>query len=183
MSDVTLYQGDCLQELGRVADGSVQLIAADLPYGTTQARWDVVIPFAPLWAHFKRILAPRGVVGLTASQPFTSLCVTSNPEWFKYDDVWNKVLHTGHLNAKKLPLRCHESILVFSPAKLGRFTYNPQMTPRDVPRINKGSGKVYGTDGTSPYGKRVGSTPAVHTARYPTSIVTVSNANRAAKEH
>src|SRR3954469_25840053 len=94
---VTLHNGDCLVEMARVADGSVDLILCDLPYGTTACKWDSVIPFAPLWAHYKRIIKPRGAVVLTASQPFTSALVMSNPDWFRYEWVWEKTVGTGFL--------------------------------------------------------------------------------------
>ncbi len=126
MDGTTLLHGDCLDRMAEIADGSVDLIAADLPYGTTQCRWDSVIPFEPLWAHYRRALKPRGAVVLTACQPFTSMLVMSNRDWFRFDDVWEKSKPTGFLDCRRRPLRTHESVLVFSPAA---FTYNPQMTP------------------------------------------------------
>lgn len=128
--DVTLWHGDCLELMGQIPDGSVDMIAADLPYGTTDIRWDSAIPFEPLWAHYKRIIKPLGTIALTASQPFTSALVMSNPQWFKYCWVWEKVGGTGN-NARNSPIKVHEDIAVFSPGKCGngshaRMTYNPQ---------------------------------------------------------
>lgn len=115
--------------------GSVDLILADLPYGTTACKWDVVIPFEPLWAHYRRLLKPRGAVVLTASQPFTSMLVMSNREWFKYSLVWEKEVGTNFLNSHYQPLKVHEDVVVFSPAASsysprGMMTYNPQMAAR-----------------------------------------------------
>jgi site-specific DNA-methyltransferase (adenine-specific) len=76
--------------MGAIADGSIDLILADLPYGTTACKWDTVIPFEPLWAHYKRIIKRNGAIVLTASQPFTSALVMSNPKWFRYEWVWEK---------------------------------------------------------------------------------------------
>jgi DNA modification methylase len=130
MSECRLILGDCLQAMADIPDGSIDLILADLPYGTTACKWDVVIPFEPLWAHYRRVLKPRGAVVLTASQPFTSMLVMSNPKWFRYEWVWDRVnKYTGHLNAKKRPMRRHETVLIFARAA---HTYNPQRR-RGVP--------------------------------------------------
>jgi len=121
---VRLIHGDCLVEMGAIADGSIDLILADLPYGTTACKWDTVIPFEPLWKHYKRIIKRNGAIVLTASQPFTSALVMSNPYWFRHADVWRKSRATGHLKANRRPMRAHEDIIVFSPSS---FTFNPQM--------------------------------------------------------
>jgi len=124
VSQVTLYQGDCLEVLKTLDASSVDAIITDLPYGTTACSWDEVIPFAPMWAEVKRLLKPRGAFVTTASQPFTSKLVMSNAEWFKYDYVWDKVnLYTGALLANKMPMKRHESICVFYA---GQATYNKQ---------------------------------------------------------
>src|SRR4051812_10045230 len=81
---IDLRLGDCLERMGEIPEGSIDLVLADLPYGTTQCRWDQIIPFGLLWAHYRRLLAPPGAVVLTASQPFTSMLVMSNPDWFRY---------------------------------------------------------------------------------------------------
>jgi site-specific DNA-methyltransferase (adenine-specific) len=134
LGEPRLMLGDCLERMGEIADGSVDLILADLPYGTTACKWDTVIPFGPLWAHYRRLLKPRGAVVLTASQPFTSALVMSNREWFKYDWVWLKNRPTGSHHAKNRPMSKHEHVLVFSGSPMGhesqlkdrRMTYNPQ---------------------------------------------------------
>jgi DNA modification methylase len=121
-----LMQGDCLDRMKEIPDASVDLVCCDLPYGTTQCKWDMVIPFEPLWEHYKRVVKNSGCLVFTSCQPFTSVLVMSNRKWFRFDDVWEKSSPTGHLDAKKRPLRCHESIVVFSPRP--KHTYNPQMT-------------------------------------------------------
>jgi site-specific DNA-methyltransferase (adenine-specific) len=155
-----------------VPDRSVDMILADLPYGTTACKWDTIIPFAPLWEQYKRVIKRNGAIVLTASQPFTSALVMSNLEMFRYSLVWDKVQPVGHLNAKKQPLRQHEDILVF-----GGRAYYPQMTPRDKPRTDKSNGKEYKNKGGQTYGDytRIGGT---WTHFYPRSIIKFSNADQ-----
>lgn len=114
-ADCTLLLGDCLDRMSEIADGSVDMILADLPYGTTACKWDAVIPFEPLWAHYRRIIKKNSAIVLTASQPFTSKLVMSNPDWFKYSLVWEKSRAGGFWDCKFRPLKAHEDILVFSP--------------------------------------------------------------------
>lgn len=123
--DPKIVNADCLIEMPTMPAQSVDAIISDLPYGTTQNKWDSVIPLAPLWAEWRRLLKPNGVIVLTACQPFTSVLVMSNIAGFKYDWVWQKESGTGLLNAKKQPLRDHESVLVFYDRQC---TYNPQFT-------------------------------------------------------
>jgi site-specific DNA-methyltransferase (adenine-specific) len=106
-----------------IESGSVDMILCDLPYGTTLCKWDTVIPFEPLWEQYRRVIKPNGAIVLFSSQPFTSALVMSNPKWFKYDWVWRKPKGTGHLNAKKQPMRDKEDVLVFYTSQP---TYNPQ---------------------------------------------------------
>ena len=121
----TLLKGDCLERMAEIADGSVDMVLCDLPYGTTACKWDSVIPFAPLWAHYRRVCKPNAAIVLTASQPFTSVLVSSNLKGFKYCWTWDKVNRvSGHLNAKKQPMRIVEDIAVFY---LEQPTYFPQM--------------------------------------------------------
>ena len=127
---IKLYLGDCLDILPTLTE-QVDAIITDLPYGTTACKWDIIIPFEPMWEQVKRVLKPRGVFVTTASQPFTSLLVCSNLEWFRYEYVWHKSMATGGLNANKQPLRIHENVLVFSD---GQGTYNPIMFDYKHPR-------------------------------------------------
>ena len=130
-----LFCGDCMDVMPTLPDRSVDAIIADLPYSLTALEWDQPIPLAPLWEQFRRLLKPNGAVILTASQPFTSRLVMSNPDWFKYALVWEKSRATGFLQAKKWHLKKHEDILVFSPGTVvagkghqtvRNMTYNPQ---------------------------------------------------------
>lgn len=121
-----LINGDCLKELNMVADNSVSLILCDLPYGTTARNgWDEKIPFAPLWKQFERVITANGVVALWSQMPFSAELVMSNPRMFRYEWIIEKGNATGFLNAKKMPLKAHENVLIFYKSLP---TYNPQMT-------------------------------------------------------
>lgn len=130
-----LLKGDCLELMPRLPAASVDLVLCDLPYGTTACAWDAVIPFDGLWAEYRRIAKPNAAIVLTASQPFTSALGASNLSMLKYQWYWRKSRATGHLNAKKMPMKDVEDVLVFyrSPP-----TYNPQGT-REVQRTVKNS--------------------------------------------
>jgi len=108
-----------------IPDKSIDMILCDLPYWTTACKWDTIIPFEPLWEQYKRITKDNGAIVLTASQPFTSALVMSNPDMFKYEWIWEKSHPTGFASSKYNPLKYHESVLVFCE---GKTTYNPQMT-------------------------------------------------------
>jgi site-specific DNA-methyltransferase (adenine-specific) len=147
VSGSALFQGDCLDIMPLIPDKSVQLILADLPYGTTACKWDSIIDLDLLWKQYKRIIKDNGAIILTASQPFTTKLISSNYEMFKYDWVWNKRKATGHQLVKKQPLRLKEDVLVFYKQQP---IYNPQMTEgkpyKSKPRkINKEG--VYGQVG------------------------------------
>jgi len=123
-SGITIFNGDCLEIMPTLDPGSIDAIICDPPYGTTACTWDTVIPFAPMWVQIKRMVKPRAAVVLFGSQPFTSALVMSNPKWFKYEWVWDKVnLYTNTLNANRQPLKRHENIVVFAD---GQTTYNKQ---------------------------------------------------------
>ena len=109
-----IYNEDCFETFKGIEDKSIDMILCDLPYGITACKWDTVIPLEPLWKEYKRIIKDRGVIVLTASQPFTSRLVMSNLEMFRYSLVWDKVnKYTGALNSNRMPLRRHEDIIVF----------------------------------------------------------------------
>jgi site-specific DNA-methyltransferase (adenine-specific) len=115
---------DCLDGMKLIADATVDMILCDLPYGTTQNKWDSVIPLESMWERYRRIIKPTGAIVLTAQMPFTITLGASNLSWLKYEWIWEKEQGTGFLNAKKAPLKSHENVLVFAP---GKPTYNPQM--------------------------------------------------------
>jgi len=123
-----IIQGDCLEKMKLIPDGGVDMILADLPYGTTVCKWDSIIPFEPLWRQYERIIKANGAIVLTASQPFTSALVMSNPKMFKYELIWHKDKPTDPLNAKKRVMKYHEGILIFYRKPP---TYNPQKVLRD----------------------------------------------------
>ena len=141
---VWLMKGDCLERMKEIPSGSVDMVLADPPYGTTACKWDSIIPLEPMWEQLKRIIKPNGAIVMTASQPFTSVLVCSNLKWFKYDWTWRKPKGTGHLNAKKQPMRDKEDVVVFCS---GQSAYNPQMetgTPYKEKSGLKGGGGYSG---------------------------------------
>ena len=121
-----IYCGDCLDLMKEIEDQSIDMILCDLPYGTTSCRWDTIIPLDELWNRYKRIIKDNGAIVLTGSQPFTSNLIMSNPKWFRYEWIWDKQVGMGQ-NAKKMPRKIHENILVFYKHLP---TYNPQMTEK-----------------------------------------------------
>jgi site-specific DNA-methyltransferase (adenine-specific) len=122
---MNLVLGDCLDEMKNIDDKSIDMVLCDLPYGTTNCAWDVVIPFDKLWEQYNRIIKDNGAIVLFAAEPFSSILVCSNLEMFKYQWVWNKInKFSGHLNCKKQPLRQTERICVFSK---NQTKYYPQM--------------------------------------------------------
>ena len=122
MPKIELIQGNCLEKMKDIPDGSIDMILCDLPYGTTKCKWDSVIPFEPMWEQLKRIIKPNGAIVLFGTEPFSSKLRLSNLRMYKYDWVWKKS-PTGFLNAKKMPMKSVENIIVFYN-KLP--TYNPQ---------------------------------------------------------
>ena len=120
---IKLYQGDCLEVMDKIPDGSIDMILCDLPYGTTACKWDTVIPFEPLWKQYNRVIKKNGAVVLFGSEPFSSYLRMSNIKNYKYDWYWSKSKPSGHLNAKKQPMRKFESISIFYKKQC---VYNPQ---------------------------------------------------------
>jgi site-specific DNA-methyltransferase (adenine-specific) len=141
---IDLRFGDCLDILPTLPDGCADAIITDLPYGTTACKWDVIIPFDAMWKQVKRLC--KGAFVTTASQPFTSLLVASNLEWFKYEWVWDKRSPTGFLNVKKMPMQQHNNVLVFAN---GHHVYNPQLGAAGKPF---GKGKNRSTDSYGAFG-------------------------------
>jgi len=119
----SVLQGDCLELMNDIPDKSIDLILCDLPYGTTACSWDVIIPFDSLWEQYKRIIKDNGAIVLTASQPFTSTLVISNIKMFRYCYTWVKTKPSGFQNAKKMPMKKHEDVLIFYNVQP---TYNQQ---------------------------------------------------------
>lgn len=124
---VTLLHGDCLVRMAEIADGSVDMILADLPYGTTACKWDNVIPFEPLWKHYWRVLKPNGAVVLFGSEPFSSHLRMSQIKHYKYDWVWLKNRGSNFATVKYQPMKEHELVSIFGK---GKTKYYPQMQAR-----------------------------------------------------
>jgi len=122
-----IYLGDCLEVMKDIDDKSIDMILCDLPYGITACKWDVIIPFEPLWEQYHRIIKDNGAIVLTASQPFTSALVMSNIKNFKYEWIWEKAVGSNFTCLKYQPMKEHENILVFSK---NRHNYYPIMQPR-----------------------------------------------------
>lgn len=140
---VTLHLGDCLELMPSIPAGSVDMVLCDLPYGTTQNKWDSVLPLDRLWAEYWRVC--RGAVVLTASQPFTASLVSSAIKYFKHSWVWEKSAATGHLNAKRMPMKLHEDVLVFA---VGASLYNPQGLAQFGQTVRRGgNGTNFGGSG------------------------------------
>ena len=121
---VTLWQGDCLELMKNIPDGSVDLILCDLPYGTTSCKWDNIIPFEPLWKQYKRIIKDKSAIVLFGSEPFSTKLRYSNLDMFKYDWIWIKNNPVGFVNAKLKPMNKHEIISVFSKANTSNGNKN-----------------------------------------------------------
>ena len=171
-----LMEGDCLELLKRIPDGKIDLVLTDPPYGTTACKWDSIIPLESMWSELKRVTKPNAAIVMTAGQPFTTTLIASNYNMFKYCWVWEKTTASGHLNAKKMPLKAHEDIVVF--VRKGVPTYNPQKT--------KGHEKKEVKTRYSPesdcYGKQ---TPTSYssTERYPRSVIKTSTDTQKSKLH
>lgn len=157
-----LCQGDCLEVMKDIPDKSIDMILCDLPYGTTQNKWDTIIPLDKLWEQYERVIKDNGAIALFAQAPFDKVLGVSNLKLLKYEWIWEKNRGTGHLNAKKMPMKAHENIMVFYK-KLP--TYNPQMREGD-PYVRKDCSKSKLNKGN--YGKTNESYTTVNNGgRYP----------------
>lgn len=178
-SIIRLMHGDCLERMKEIDSGSVDMVLADPPYGTTACKWDSVIPFEPLWEQLKRVAKKNAAIVLTASQPFTSALVMSNPKWFRHEWVWDKVnKYTGSLQANRRRLRRHEDVLVFSALPL--LTYNKQWregAPYSVKRTKGHGAYLGGADATK---TRVGVNDGRHN---PCSVLEIAADNKTEAGH
>lgn len=171
------YCMDCFDGMAQIDDKSIDMILCDLPYGTTQCSWDVVIPFEPLWAEYKRVIKDNGAIVLFGMEPFSSYLRISNIKMYKYDWIWDKVKGTGFLNAKKQPMRNHEIISVFYKRQC---KYHPQMTSGHPPvhsyTKRSSDGECYGKTKTGISGGGC-------TERYPRSIQVFSTDTQKSSIH
>lgn len=143
------YLGDCLEIMKDISDKSIDMILTDLPYGTTKAKWDSPIDLNKLWIQYKRIIKSNGAILLTAQTPFDKVLGMSNLEMLRYEWIWEKTQATGFLNAKKMPMKAHENILVFYK---DLPTYNPQKTYGHKP-VNSYTKTLQTQNNTELYGK------------------------------
>ena len=158
-----LMNADCLDAMWLIPDGSVDLILCDLPYGTTACKWDSVIPFEPLWAHYRRVIRPEGAVVLTSSQPFTTSLISSNISDFRYCWVWEKSRFANQMLAKRQPLKTHEDICVFST--------NPhRYYPQGLVEVNKTTKQGVKVTDNNGGGLRPSEYTQTHT-NYPRSVL------------
>ncbi len=182
-SDYTtmLWHGDCLEHMKQLDDGSVDMILCDLPYGVTHNPHDKRIPFEPLWKEYERVIKDDGAIVLFAQGLFYVDLVASNRKLFRYDLVWDKVLTTGFLNAKRMPLRQHEQIAVFYKQLP---TYNPQFH-EGKPLHGRGNAYKNKELVNNNYGdfKAADDVRKGSTQKYPTSIVKVNKPHPSASNH
>jgi site-specific DNA-methyltransferase (adenine-specific) len=167
MENMTLIQGDCLLEMPKLKERSIDFIFIDLPYGTTQNKWDEVIPFEPMWENLLRLIKPNGAMVFTATQPFSSKLVLSQLKLFKYEMIWEKTICSGQLNVKRQPLRAHESILVFYEQQP---VYNEQKTTGEPYKIQR---KINFKEQS--YGAQKDSSKVNDGFRHAKSIIKISN--------
>jgi len=174
VSGSALFQGDCLDIMPLIPDKSVQLILADLPYGTTACKWDSIIDLDLLWKQYNRIITDNGAIVLTASQPFTTKLISSNYEMFRYEWIWEKTLFSNFALVKKQPAKLHENILVFYKKQP---IYNPQMQ-EGKPYKDKPRKRTMGVINDA-----IGMKKAIENKgeRYPSSVQKYSNGNNGTK--
>ena len=179
---IRLIEGDCLEVMPTLEPGPVDLILADLPYGTTACKWDTIIPFEPLWANYKRLLKPRGAVVLTASQPFTSMLVMSNLSMFKYTWTWVKSRPGGFVSAKLKPLKATEDVVVFSEGATANgsarnMPYFPQyLVPNS--KVWKRPARYKGSEGTRYMRESHALERTAEFTGYPRDVIEIPNPNK-----
>ena len=162
------FEGDCFDVMRDLPDGSVDMVLCDPPYGTTQNKWDSVLPLDRLWAEYWRVCKPNAAIVLTAAQPFTSALVMSQLRHFRYDWTWRKPKGTGHLNAKKQPMRDKEDVLVFYKQQC---IYNPQMTAGTPYKDKAGKDHAARTSMTGSYGNYTNFRNDNIGTRYPKQVI------------
>jgi DNA modification methylase len=173
---IELMNGDCLERMKEIESGSVDMVLCDLPYGTTQNKWDACLPLDQLWIEYWRIVKPNGAVVLTAQTPFDKALGASRLQRLKYEWIWEKTNPTGHLNARKAPMKAHENILVFYKSLP---TYNPQKTTGHKRKTAKKA-----NDESSSYGVQK-FTPIIYDSieRYPRSVLKLSSDKQTSRLH
>lgn len=174
-SMIELHHGDCFDVMATLPAGAAHLMIADLPYGVTAAEWDCQLDLVRFFDAAWRVLAPDGVMVHFAVQPFATDLINAGRRWFKYDLVWQKNKSTGHLNARRRPLRVHEGLYVFAQPR-AKITYNPQFTVGHAP-IHAARRKVQGTLYRNEPNIAKATTRAGTTRRYPHSVLDFAKVN------
>jgi DNA modification methylase len=168
-----LYHAECLEQMKKMEDASIQLVIVDLPYGQTGCKWDICIDLEEMWVQLKRICLPNTTFVFFTTTKFGVKLINSNPDWFRYDLVWSKTTNCGYLHAKRQPMRRHEMIYVFGTNKSGKEKYkkiyNPQKTNLDI-SYSRTYAPTVGKEGNL-YGKKdEGIYTSTYTGRHPSSI-------------
>lgn len=176
-----VYNEDCLIGMQRIPDKSIDMILCDLPYGTTACKWDVIIPFEPLWEQYERVIKDNGAIVLTASQPFTTDVINSNRRLFKHEWIWEKSRAANFANAKYCPLKKHENIIVFCR---GSINYCPIMEDGEPYGTRHNTiRKDYGVYGTSRNLDSYGGEKQIRNTRFPSSVIKVGSMRQQDLEH
>ena len=173
---IKLINDDCLIAMKEIPDGSVDMCMTDPPFGTTACKWDSVIPLEPMWEQLKRVIKPSGGIVLCSQTPYDKVLGASNIQMLRYEWIWEKTAATGHLNAKKMPMKAHENLQVFYKKAP---TYNPQKTTGHTP-VNSytkrnGDGECYGETAVVSGGGA--------TDRYPRSVLTFPSDKQTCRLH
>lgn len=177
--NIQLLHGDCLELMKDIPDKSVDAIICDLPYevlnkGNKNAQWDKMLPLDKLWEQYCRIIKDNGAIILFGQGMFTAQLMMSNPKMWRYNLIWDKIMPTGFLNSKRMPLRSHEDIIVFYKSLP---TYNPQMTKCEPHKRNHSKGNMLKPGKNQCYGHYVETPTIISDEKFPKSIITIS------KEH
>lgn len=170
-----IYNQDCLIGMQDIPDKSIDCIITDLPYNVLaknnpHAQWDKLIPFAPMWKQFERIIKDKGAILLFGQGMFAAKLMLSNPKFYRYDLIWDKIRKTGFLNAKRMPMRQHEQILVFYKSLP---VYNPQMIRCEPHQRNHSRGNGTHKETNRIYGDFGKAEDIITDCKYPTSIISL----------
>ena len=176
---MTLYRGDCLEEMNNIPDGSVDLVLTDPPYGTTACKWDSVIPISDMWSQLLRIAKDDAAIVFTSSQPFTSFLVVSNPNIFRYEWIYQKTAGSNFAQVKRQPMKEHESVLVFSKKPSRYFPIKEERRGKEVGKTRSAARKdsLFNSDKGEVYGsiQRDRDTRNYGELRYPSTVQLFNN--------